>query len=230
MELPKKKSEPTKCINDYIFTIYGEPKAGKSTFASQFQDTLFICTEPGHKFLNVFGGDNIHKDWNEIRDTVERICKEEHDFKTIVIDTADNAWSFCSEYVLKKKRIEHESDEGFGKGWTAVTKEFRKVMNALANRGFGLVFISHSKTSEREYKGIKRPYIDNSLSTGAKSYINGISDFILYAYINDSGERQLRTKSTLNINAGDRSGILPEIIPMDYKILEQELQKKWRNK
>lgn len=225
MELPKTKSKLKKNIIDYIFTIYGEPKAGKTTLASNFEKALFIMTEPGAKLQKIYGGEKVHKNWNEIRDTVQRICTEEHDFKTIVIDTVDNASSFCSDYVLKKKKIEHESDEGFGKGWTAVKKEFQSVINALANRGYGLVFISHSKQSEREFRGIKRPYTDNSLSSGAKAYVNGLSDFILYAFVDDDGKRYLRTKATLNINAGSRSGNLDDVLPMDFKTLKGQIEK-----
>lgn len=228
MELPKKKSETVKDLKKYIFQIYGEPKTGKSTFASKFSHAMFICTEPGHKFLTVFGGDHVHTSWEDIRDTVTRLCKEEHDFETIVIDTVDNAFDMCSRYVLKQRGIEHESDEGYGKGWTAVKKEFKSVIDALASRGFGLIFISHVKQLEREIKGIKRPFIDNSLGNSAKNYINGLCDFIFYGFIDDEGNRLVRTKSNINTNAGDRSGILPEVMPLDYEVLKKELSKKWK--
>lgn len=229
MELPTKKSEATRDIKKYIFQIYGEPKAGKSTLASHFPEALFIATEPGHKFLSVYGGgaDQIHKNWDDIRDTISRFCTQDHKFETLIIDTIDNALEMCSDYVCKKKGIEHESDEGYGKGWKAVEKEFRKVFNAVANRGFGLVFISHVKESEREIRGVKRPYINNTLTGKGQKFINGLSDFIFYAFIDDDQNRLLRTKANLNVNAGDRSGILPEVMPMDYEVLKAELNKKW---
>ena len=230
MELPKKKSEPIRDLSKYIFQLYGEPKAGKSTFASHFKSAVFICTEPGTKFLRVYGGDHVHKDWSDIKDTVKRLCTEDHEFQTVVIDTADNAFDMCGDYVKKREGISHESDLGFGKGWNFVKKEFKQVIDALANRGFGLVFISHVKQLERESRGIKRPYLDNSLSNSAKSYINGLCDFIFYCFLDDDENRLIRTKSNLNINAGDRSGILPEIMPMSYEVLEKELSKQWEEK
>lgn len=230
MELPTKKSEPVRDLSKYIFQLYGEPKAGKSTFASHFKQAVFICTEPGTKFLTVYGGDHVHKNWDDIKDTARRLCTEDHEFETIVIDTADNAFEMCSKYVLKKEGIQHESDLGYGKGWTAVKKEFKSVIDTLASRGFGLVFISHVKQLEREYRGVKRPYLDNSLSNSAKSYINGLCDFIFYCFLDDDENRLIRTKGNLNINAGDRSGILPEIMPMSYEVLEKELSKQWEEK
>jgi hypothetical protein len=210
--------------------IFGQPKSGKSTFASNFEDALFIATESGLKFQTVYGGQHTHSDWNDVKDTVRRICTEDHPFQTIVIDTLDNAFEFCSKHVCKELGISHESDEGYGKGWSAVKKEFKTVIDAIANRGYGVVFISHSKQSEREVRGVKHPYTDNSLTNSAKSYANGLSDFIFYAYIDDDGNRLFRTKGNLNINAGDRSGILPEVIPMDYENLKAELNKQWETK
>ena len=49
--------------------------------------------------------------------TDPEIPEANHPFKTIIIDTIDNAYKFCTDYVLKKFKIEHESDLGFGKGY-----------------------------------------------------------------------------------------------------------------
>ena len=223
MKLPSKKSTPVIDIRKFIFQLYGEPKVGKSTFASSFPNALFICTEPGHKFLSVYGGDYVHKNWEDIKDTLKRLFTEKHDFQTIVFDTIDNAVDMCSRYVMKEHGIDHESDLGYGKGWSLVKKEFKTVIDSLAARNFGLVFISHAKLVEREFRGVKRPYLGNSLSNTAKNYINGLCDFIFYAYMDDDGNRLLRTKATININAGDRSGKLPEILRMDFSVLYKHL-------
>lgn len=229
MELPKQKSKPVNDLKKYIIQIYGEPKVGKSTFASKFPNALFIATEPGHKFLSVFGGDKIHQTWDDIRDTVRRLCAENHQFETVIIDTTDNAIKMCKRYIKKREGIKHESDLQWGKGWSFVKEEFESVVGALANRGFGLVFISHIKETTRTHRGVDRSFIDNSLDNAGKLFINGLSDFIFYAFMDDDQNRLLRTKANLNVNAGDRSGILPEIIPMDYDVLKNELQKEWKS-
>lgn len=224
MKLPSEKSVVSVDIQKYIYLIYGEPKCGKSTLASHFEDSMFICTEPGHKFLSVYGGDHIHTSWTDIRDTVKNLLTTKHDFKNVVIDIVDNAIELCSAYVLGKMEIEHESDAGFGKGWSAVQKEFKMVFGALANKGLGIIFISHTKVTDREKNGIKKPFMDNSMTKAGSKFICGLSDFIFYAYINDAGDRLLRTKATLNINAGDRSGTLPDTMPMDYKEIKKHLE------
>lgn len=217
-------------LRKYIFQIYGEPKAGKSTFASTFDGAMFICTEPGTKFLSVFGGDKVHETWEDIRDTVANLMSKDHEFQTIVFDTADNAWDMCAKYTNRKGGLEHESDGEYGKGWSAVKKEFKAVVDALANRGYGLIFISHSKTEEREHKGIKRAFINNTLGSGARKYINGLCDFIFHCYMDDDCNHLFRTKASLNVNAGDRSGVLPEVMPMDIEALKKALAVKWEGK
>lgn len=229
MKLPVTKKPKETDLREYKFLIYGSPKSGKSTFASSFPDAIFIPTEPGLKFLecNVITDDEgkpmTVKNWKEFVEAVKMICTVEHQFKTVVIDTADNAWDFCSRHVLQKREIEHESDEGFGKGYTMVKREFSGLINQLANHGFGIVFISHEKQGEREERGVKRMYIDSSLGSSGKSYINGLCDFIFYAYRDASGKRLMRTKASPNINAGDRSGTLPEILPLDFNELVNAL-------
>lgn len=229
MKLPTAKKPASIDITKYKFLIYGEPGAGKSTFASKFPDALFVPTEPGLNFLECHqitdddGNPKVIRTWDEFCEVVRILCTTQHQFKTIVIDTIDNAFEFCSLHVLKSRKIEHESDEGFGKGWGLIKREFTKVLNFLANSGFGIVFISHEKSSEREENGVKRPFIDNSMSNQAKTYVNGLVDFIFYCYLDDNENRLMRTKASLNINAKDRSGKLPVIMPMDFDTLTTKL-------
>ncbi len=230
MKLPTAPKPRETDLSKYRFLIYGDPGSGKSTLASKFPDAIFIPTEPGLNYLEVNqitddeGNPKVVKNWTEFCQAIRLLCTTEHKFKTVIIDTVDNSFEFCALHTLKAREIEHESDEGFGKGWNIIKREFTKAINYLANSGFGVVFISHEKQSERETKGVKRAYIDSSLSNQPKAYINGLVDFIFYCYQTDDHSRWMATKATLNINSKDRTGHLPPVMPIDFTNLRQELE------
>jgi adenosyl cobinamide kinase/adenosyl cobinamide phosphate guanylyltransferase len=224
---------------DYIklkYLIYGQPKSGKSTFVSQFanpDDVLFFPTEEGHKFLEVNqwvvnknGKEQAPTCWNDFKDCASYILTKPNDFKTIVIDTADNLAEWCMAHISKEEGVQHESDLGFGKGYSMAKRELFRVFNALTMRGYGVIFISHEKTSEiNGAKNIKKTYTDTTMSSTAKKLIQGMVDFIFYFYIDENNQRLIRTKGNDYINAGDRSGLLPEIMPMNPLIMAQEIGK-----
>ncbi len=68
--------------------IYGAEGIGKSTFASQFPNPLFLDTEGGTSSLNVRRV-KCGKDWSYLLSCVDEVIKDPSICKTLVIDTAD---------------------------------------------------------------------------------------------------------------------------------------------
>lgn len=249
MALPKEKSQKETNYLKKIYTVIGEPKIGKTTIASQFGDeknkVLFFACEAGHKEQEIYKwyveetvdetdfktGEvteiTIQRDpsnWMHFKQCVMEMTKQ-NDFKCLVIDTADNLFTWCQAHVRRRDGFLHESDLGFGKAYDMVKKEFEAPLAYLSQKGFGIVFISHAKESEVEEKNRKFRKIDSSMSNTAKKVIQPLSDYILYFHLGENGERLIRTKATPSIVAGDRSGRLPELLPMDAKLLIRELSK-----
>ena len=73
-----------------------------------------------------------------------------HPFKTIIVDTVDNAYRMCADHVCAKFKIEHESDLGYGKSWALINNEFHRVHTKLAFLPYGLFLVSHSVEREIE--------------------------------------------------------------------------------
>jgi GTPase SAR1 family protein len=249
--LPTKKSVPEFNLDEYTYLIYGEPKVGKTTFASHFPNAIFLATEAGHKFIECFkvdiNGDIKDESGKVVKKVLpfehfKLVCRDlikaEHEYKTVVIDTADNLYIMAAKSVCRKMGIEHESDADFGKAYSRIKEEIMTVIHALTQHGLGVVFISHvdnrevtiSQTisdgnGEHITAEVTKKQIDATLSGSAKKLIRGLCDMIFYCYIDDKGKRWFRTKQNESIVAGDRSGKLPPIMPLSYTALEKELKK-----
>lgn len=150
-----------------------------------FPDTFFLEFEPGAKKLSIFQKPVLN--WNEFRQYIKLIVVDKR-FKTIVIDPVDIAYDMCMAYVCTKLNIIHPSEADWGKGWSAVKKEFMSEINKLLNSGKGIIFISHMREETIEERG-KRPYQrrTNTMSGQAKEAIEGVVDvWGCYDYCGDS--------------------------------------------
>ena len=234
MTLPKKKTIPSTDPMQYSILLYGPTKAGKSTFASQADNALFLATEPGLNALSVFKIDI--DSWENLLASCAELSKAKHGFKTIVLDTVDNAYDMCLEYVCRGLRgndgnpISHPSDLGYGKGWSVVNNEFKRVLTKLAMMDMGLILISHSKVQEIETRTGK--YDKIVPTTGGAKIVLGLMDLVLYVDIEsvktENGiehRRIIHTKPTAYHDAGDRTGRLPEQLPLDYDLFIEAFTK-----
>jgi GTPase SAR1 family protein len=209
----------TKKITDFsraISMVYGMPGVGKSTFASKLPSSLFLATEPGQNFLEVFKVDI--NSWDDLLLLGPELAKNpNHGFKTLIIDTIDIMYGHCEKWICKKEGIKHISDSGFGKGYGLVKDEFQRVIFKFTNGlGLGIMFISHAKERSLEKTNTKFTIVDNSMGNSTSQFITSMCDFVFYGYINDKSERLMRLQPNKYIVAKNRAEGMPEIIKMDY--------------
>ncbi|MEN6416309.1 MAG: ATP-binding protein [Armatimonadota bacterium] len=220
--LPTQKTPPKPNLADLTVLAYGGTKIGKSTWCSHADNALFISTEPGLNSLEVF--QIPITTWDDLLVACGEIAEGNHSFKTVIIDTVDNAFRMCADYICRKFKIEHESDLGYGKGHSLVNSEFQRVLNKLAFLPYGLYLVSHSQSNEIETRTGKYTKIVPTLPEKARKIVLGMVDMILYCDIesttgNDNKvttRRVMRTKPSIYYEAGDRTGRLPEVIDLDY--------------
>lgn len=221
--LPTAKTQPKPDLADLTVLVYGQTKIGKSTFCSQSDGALFLATEPGLNALDVY--QVPIQSWDDLLNACAAITEGKHPFRTIILDTIDNAYKFCTDYIVKKYKIEHESDLGYGKGYALVNNEFQRVLTKLAFLPYGLFLISHAKEIEVDTRTGKYTRIVPTLPEKARKIVLGMVDMVLYCDLDVSagaeGEpvirRVIRTKPSLYYEAGDRTGRLPETIDLDYR-------------
>ena len=193
-----------------------------STWCAHSDGALFLATEPGLNALDVY--QVPIQSWDQLLAACGEIAEGKHPFKTIILDTVDNAYRMCSDHVCAKFKIEHESDLGYGKGWALINNEFHRVLTKLAFLPYGLFLVSHSVEREIETRTGKYTRIVPTLPDKARKIVLGMVDLILYcdldAVTDDEGEtsyrRVMRTKPSPHYEAGDRMGRLPETIDLDF--------------
>lgn len=127
--------------------VYGVHGIGKSTFGAMAPKPLFIQTEDGI-------GD-IEADRLPLCDSLDTfygqlgsVIGEDHDYKTLVIDSADWLENLISDKVCKKANKQALSDFDFGKGNGIVAAEWRIVLEGLDHvikRGVSVILLAHSQ-------------------------------------------------------------------------------------
>jgi hypothetical protein len=220
--LPTQKTPPKKSLNDLTVLVYGPSKIGKSTWCSHAEGALFLATEAGLNNLEVF--QVPIGSWDDLLGACKEIAEAKHPYKTIIIDTVDNAYRMCAEHVCQKFKIEHESDLGYGKGYALINNEFYRVLNKLSLLPYGLFLISHSQEKELETRTGKLTRVVPTLPDKARKIVLGMVDMILFCDLDmatgDDGKqvqnRVIRTKPHVNYEAGDRTGVLPDVIDLDF--------------
>lgn len=220
--LPKQKTPPKMSLTDLTVLVYGPSKIGKSTWCASAEGAVFLATEAGLNSLEVFQAPI--GSWDELLAACKEIAEGQHAFKTVVLDTVDNAYRMCAEHVCQKNKVEHESDLGYGKGYALINNEFHRVLTKLSLLPYGLFLISHSQERELETRTGKLTRVVPTLPDKARKIVLGMVDVILYCDLEVTADaegkrvsrRVVRTKPSMHYEAGDRTGRLPEVIDLDF--------------
>lgn len=148
--LPKNEKVNRESTSQIKLWIYGEPTIGKTIFANQFPDALFLNTDGNVKYIDSPVLPIVAKPgkeaWEVLVDAINELTTTEHTYKTVVIDLLEDVYQYCRAFYAKKLKIEHESDLGYGKGYDIIRNAFLIVIRTLINSGLNIVLISHEKS------------------------------------------------------------------------------------
>ncbi len=209
-------------LTGYITYLYGQPKTGKTTLATQMPGALLLALEPGYHALPGVIAQDITS-WSEMRQVLRELKKPEvkEMFQSVIVDTVDIASDYCKKYICSQHGIEDLADAGYGKGYTWFKDEFNDVFRTLSQLGYAVVFLGHDKEiiSEDGKSKIIRPALNNSTRT----VIAGMADVYGYTHQKEVGQMSVLTLrcSDGSIECGSRFKYLDEEIPMNYKALTE---------
>jgi len=125
--------------------IFGGHGIGKSTIASQFPKPIFISTEDGLASLDVVSFPRAET-VDDVAQNIRTLIKEEHDFRTVVLDSVD--W-LVEPLITSDIESKHEAKElAYGKGQMMIAEAFRELLSGFdvlrKKRDMNVVLIAHS--------------------------------------------------------------------------------------
>ena len=175
-----------------ICTITGDSGMGKTTLAATFPNPIFIRAEDGLQALpfemrpDAFPVISSEADlWAQLGSLI----KEEHDYKTVVIDSITALERLFIQSVIdsdpKKPKTINAACGGYGAGFMAVGglhQRVRKACGMLVDKGINVVFIAHADTETVELPDTDS-YTRYNLRLNKKSVAPYVDDVDLVGFL-----------------------------------------------
>jgi len=222
MELPTKKTKPETDASRFTTVICGPSGVGKSTFAANIPNALFLDCDDGLGFLEVYQKRIVT--WDDMVQAYEMLRKDCGKFTTVVVDTVDVAYTILFREVCKDMKIKFPDEGNSSSVYGTANLRFASWLQMMKMLPVGLVLLAHSSTKQKQTRTGKVDYTEPALSATACRTVKDNAYFGFMAEIEAvEGEngaieerRIIRTRSGVNHWAKDRTGLLPETIPLDY--------------
>jgi len=165
--------------------IMGTEGVGKSTFAADSPDPIFLGAEDGLHHLDVqkFPEPETFAD---VLESVNVLRNEDHDYKGFVIDTLDWLEPLVWDSLCKQNEWANIESPGYGKGYNIATGEWRKLIAAIerlrAEKSMRVIFVAH--TMIRNFANpVDEDYMryECKLHKGAAALVKEWCDVVLFA-------------------------------------------------
>lgn len=228
-----KISRPQKVV------IYGTEGIGKTTFAANFPDPLFIDTE----------GSTIHLDvnrlaqptsWQMLTSQVEWV-RDNKPCQTLVIDTADWAEKLAIQKIIAQFKIDGLEGLGYGKGYVYLEEEFGRLLNLLSDvidAGMHVVLTAHATIRKFDLPDAQGAFDrwEMKLQRKTSPMVKEWADILLFANYKtvvvktsdnknkaQGGKRVMYTTHTPAWDAKNRHD-LPEELPLEFSAIANAIE------
>lgn len=226
--------------------IYGPEGIGKSTFAAQFPNPLFIDTEGSTKDMDVARFEKPTS-WQMLMDQLRYVKNNPTICKTLIVDTADWAEQMCVEDLCARNNKKGIEDFGYGNGYVYAKEEFGRFLNFLEDiveLGIHVVLTAHAQIRKFEQPDELGAYDRYELKLGKKTssqtspLVKEWADMLLFCNyktlsvaIDDKGtkhkaqggRRVMYTSHYPCWDAKNRYG-LPEELPLEYDAIRHIIE------
>lgn len=132
--------------------LAGTEGIGKSTFAANAPNPIFIQTEDG---LGQIECDKfpLSKSYDQVHAQLTAVATEAHDYNTVAIDSVDWMERLIWDRVCRAAGKPNIEDIGYAKGYTFALTYWREVLDLLErchDRGMAVILIAHTKIEKFE--------------------------------------------------------------------------------
>ena len=111
-------------------TLYGVHGLGKSTFGSLAPSPIFLQTEDGLDSLDV-PAFPLAKSYAQVMDYLGQLATEDHEYKTLVVDTLDWLEPLIWGQVCEEHNVKSIDEIGYGKGFSFALDIWSEYINAV---------------------------------------------------------------------------------------------------
>ena len=217
--------------------VYGTHGIGKSTFAAQAPSPVFIQTEEGLDAINVMAFPQSQS-FDDIMDSIGVLASEDHDYATVVVDSADWAEQLVHKKVAQDNNVATIDAIGYGRGYKAATDYWRQILDGLdhlrTDKGMQVILLAHTQV-KRFDDPLADPYdrYQLDLHHASASLISEWCDILMFAnqqYSTVKSDVGFNQKVTRAVGSGNRvlytqerpgwqaksRWPLPDMLPLDY--------------
>jgi hypothetical protein len=214
--------------------LYATDGLGKSTFASKAPSPIFLGAEDGTAQLDVARMPDVSS-WRDILDSVDELAATEHEYRTVVLDTADWAEPMCWAHVCAEAKKPDIESFNYGRGYTAALDQWRVLLSKLERardqRGMNVIVLAHTWVKTFKNPDDVGDYDRHEMAIHAKAggLLKQWADCVLFGNYEtlttktdsgrvkgiSTGARLLHTQRRAAFDAKNRYD-LPETLPLDW--------------
>lgn len=223
--------------------LYGVHGVGKSTWAAEAPGPIFLDVEDGIGDIDVAKTERL-KDYGSVVSSVSWLVSNPHEFKTVIIDTADWLEHLIFDDVARAEGKTNIEAIGYGKGYKIAAKKWQFLLQgleALREKGMTIVILCHAqvkKFTPPDGDGYERyePALHEVGSRILQEWCDEVlfACFRIFTRTEDQGfgkerkiavggkDRLIKTSESASVIAKNRLR-LPEELPMSWSALAEFL-------
>lgn len=214
---PKSKSKP------WSILIYGQPKIGLSTLASQLPDPLWLNLDDDLSYLEPKKVIDITS-WQDFIQAGSDICAGKYQAATVVLSHLERLWTYACDHVTSLANgkngtsAENISELSFS-DWRQAIDLFETKLRKLTSLG-NTILLSHEITEVRNIRGIERMHFMANMERKVNLVVQNLVDATGRLYTVEQDIRILSFVSQENQVTGSR---IPELQGQKFVFQDQNI-------